>query len=80
MIQDIQPALPTVYEANAELLSGQSLQVDWAAEGASVSVVRIIQDLNGNEISRYNLFTQYEPWAAVIQVAPGDPRLSPSGG
>jgi vancomycin resistance protein YoaR len=78
-VRDIVPALPTVYEVNPELLAGQSLQVDWSAQGASVSVVRIIEDLSGNEIRRETLFTQYQPWAAVIQVAPGDSRLGQSG-
>ena len=74
-IKDIVPALPTVYESNPELQIGQSLQVDWSAEGAYVTFDRVITDLNGNEIRREPFVTQYQPWAAVIQVAPGDPRL-----
>lgn len=76
VITDLRAPLNTIYEPNPTLQLGQSLQVDWAAEGAYVSVVRIIQDLNGNEINRLDLRTQYQPWAAVVQVAPDDPRLN----
>lgn len=80
IIKDITPALPTVYEANGSLQPGQSLQVDWAAEGAFVTFTQIIEDVNGNEIRRSVFPTQYQPWAAVVQVAPGDARLNATGG
>jgi vancomycin resistance protein YoaR len=75
LIQNLTPAKPTIYEANGDLVAGQSLQVDWAAQGADVTVVRVIQDLNGNTIRREEWFTHYEAWAAVVQVPIGDPRL-----
>lgn len=70
VIRNVQPPPPTVYEPNAELQPGQSLQVDWAAEGADVSVTRIILDTEGNVIERDEFISHYEPWAAIIQVAP----------
>jgi hypothetical protein len=36
-------------------------------------------DAGGQEIRRDTIYTHYQPWAAVIQVASGDPRLSQSG-
>lgn len=75
VIRDVTPPAPTVYEANPNLQPGQSVQVDWPAEGAYVAVERVILDLNGNEIRRETFASQYQPWGAVVQVAPGDPRL-----
>jgi len=76
--RDIVPPLATVYEANSELQLGESVYTDWAVEGADVTVTRIIRDLSGNEIRRDSIYTHYLPWRAVIQVAPGDPRLTTS--
>src|SRR5690606_14472325 len=42
VIRDVLPPAPTRYEVNNDLAPGQSLQVDWAAEGAYVEVRRII--------------------------------------
>lgn len=76
VIRDVTPPAPTVYEVNNDLAPGQSLQVDWAAEGAYVEVTRIILDANGNELKREIIASQYQPWGAVVQVAPGDSRAS----
>jgi vancomycin resistance protein YoaR len=75
VIRNVVEALPTVYEANSDLSLGQEVQVDWAALGADVTIVRIIRDSNGNEIKRDEFYTHYFPWQAVIQVAPNDTRL-----
>lgn len=79
VIRDLTPPPPTIYEANRELQPGQSLQVDWAKEGADVLWTRLILDSNGSEIRRDPIYTHYLPWAAVVQVAAGDQRLSPGG-
>lgn len=76
IIRDITPPAATHYEVNNDLAPGQSLQVDWAAEGAYVEVTRVILDANGNTIRREIFASQYQPWGAVVQVAPGDPRAS----
>jgi vancomycin resistance protein YoaR len=75
-IRDIVPAKATVYEANAELRIGQEQYVDWAKEGADVTFIRRILDASGQQIREDTIYTHYLPWAAVIQVAPGDPRLT----
>lgn len=75
-IRDVQPPAPTQYVANPDLGAGQTLQVDWAAEGAYVEVTRVINDANGGEVNRYIFASRYQPWGAVVHVAPGDSRLS----
>ncbi|HVU09865.1 MAG TPA: VanW family protein [Phototrophicaceae bacterium] len=77
-ITNVQPPAPTVYEANPDLQLGQSLQVDWAAQGAEVRVTRLILDSSGNQISKDVFYSNYQPWGAIIQVAPNDPRLNGS--
>ena len=74
VIRDVLPPAPTRYEVNNDLAPGQSLQVDWAAEGAYVEVRRIILDANGNQIRSEVFASQYQPWGAIVQVPPGDPR------
>lgn len=74
-VRNVEPAPPVGYEANRELQPGQVVQVDYAAEGADVNVVRIITDMQGNEITRDNIFTHYLPWQAIYQVHPNDTRL-----
>ena len=75
IIRNLEPALETVYESNAALQLGEAIQVDWAAEGADVTVLRVIRDAGGNELRRDSIFTHYFPWRAIIQVAPNDSRL-----
>lgn len=74
VVRDQVSPLPTNYEVNASFTAGQELQVDWAAEGAYVEVTRVILDANGNEIDSEIFASQYQPWGAIVQVAPGDPR------
>ena len=56
--------------------AGQSLQVDWAAQGAEVRVTRLILDTSGNQISKDVFYSNYQPWGAIIQVPPGNSRLN----
>lgn len=76
IIRNVVEPLPVRYEPNDELLPGQALQVDWAAEGADVTVQRIIRDLEGNIIREDSIFTHYLPWGAIYQVSPTDGRLN----
>ena len=75
-IQNVQPARPTLYQVNNNLSAGQELWLDWPAEGAYVEVERLILDTNGNQLDSTRFRTQYQPWGAVVEVAPGDPRLN----
>ncbi len=76
LIQNVAAPLPLRYVSNHELQPGQSRQVEWAAEGADVTVYRNIYDLSGNMIREDLVFTHYEPWGPVIEVAPNDERLN----
>lgn len=75
-VRDTVPPNPTVFVANPEIAPGQQLYVDWAAEGADVTFTRRILDGNGQEIRTDTIYTHYLPWAAVVQVPPGDPRIT----
>lgn len=75
-ITEVVPPKPTVYEPNPELGPGQEQWVDWPAEGARVVVVRRILDANGGELRRDTFTRRYQPWSAVVQVNPSDPRLA----
>lgn len=76
VLRNITPPTPTIYEVNRNLQPGQQLQVDWSQEGGDVIITRTIKDLDGNTLERRDYGTFYQPWSAVIQVPPGDPRLT----
>lgn len=75
-VENVTPAKPTIYEVNPNFMPGQSLQVDWSADGADVTVTRVILDANGNELDRDEFVSRYQPWGAIVQVAPGDTRAN----
>lgn len=78
VIKNVTPALPTRYEVNQNLRQGELLQVDYSAEGAEVTVYRNVYDMQGNLVSEDYIYTNYLPWGAIYQVAPGDARLNQS--
>jgi vancomycin resistance protein YoaR len=59
-----------LFEENPEMKPGQIKQVDWAAEGADVTVTRTVWK-NGATYFTDEFKTHYEPWQAICQVAPG---------
>ncbi|MDZ4669268.1 MAG: VanW family protein [Phototrophicales bacterium] len=75
-IQNETAPLSARYEVNTALQLGQVVQVDWAVGGADVTTVRLIKDLQGNVVRTDRVFTHYEAWGAIYQVAPGDARLN----
>lgn len=78
IVKNLVPALPVTYEANSDLRPGDILQVDYAAEGADVTVYREIYDMNGEFVREDYEYTHYLPWGAIYQVSPGDSRLRSS--
>jgi len=70
-VTNIVPYGPTVYEESADLAPGQTRQVDWAVDGADVTVTRQVFR-NGQLEFEDHFFSHYLPWRAVIQVAPGE--------
>jgi len=75
IIRDIVPAPPDAYIEAADLALGQIRQIDYSADGADVWVYRNVYDTAGSLIKRDHIFTRFQPWQAVFEVGPGDPRL-----
>jgi len=68
--QNVVQAPKPAFEENDELKPGQIRQVDWAANGADVTVTRTVMR-NGSVYFSDDFKTHYEPWQAVCEVAPG---------
>jgi vancomycin resistance protein YoaR len=67
-----------VYEENSDLDKGQIKKVDWAVEGAQVTVTRTVWR-DGNVLLDDTFKTTYQPWAAVCQYGPGTEDYPPEG-
>ena len=75
IISEIVPAPEAKFIEADDLALGQARQIDYSADGADVWVYRNVYDTAGALVKRDQLFTRYQPWQAVFEVAPGDPRL-----
>ncbi len=65
----VEPPDP-LYQENPDLAQGEINQVDWAVEGADVSVDRtVMRDGKVYFTDQYN--THYLPWRAVFEYGPG---------
>jgi len=51
-------------------------QVDWAADGAEVSVERSVYR-NGTLYFQDSFYTLYQPWQAVYEYGPGTEGMPP---
>ena len=72
---NVVPPLPPVFEENPELKTNEIKQVDYAAQGADVTVNRTVW--RGGQVYFSDRFqTHYQPWAAVCEYGPGteDPK------
>ncbi len=65
----VEPPEPR-YVENPELSEGQIKQVDWEADGADISVTRIVWR-NGEIYFQDSVYTHYQPWQAVYEYGPG---------
>lgn len=70
------PPRPDVWEYNEDLEPDEIIQVDWAVEGARVTVNRRVYDANGNLMYGNEAFvSNYIPWSNIYQYGPGvDPE------
>jgi vancomycin resistance protein YoaR len=68
--QNVVPAPKPLLEESSDLSKGEIKQVDWAADGADVSVTRTVTR-DGQVIHNDQFDTHYEPWQAVCQFGPG---------
>lgn len=75
IVKNIDPAPAPRFEANRDLQPGDIRQVDYAADGADVTIYREVYDMQGNLVTEDYVYTHYVPWQAIYQVAPSDQRL-----
>jgi len=75
-VSNIKPHPQPKYEENPDVPVGETRQVDFAADGADVRVVRTVYR-NGQILFEDTFDSHYLPWQAVFQVAPG--QLPPEG-
>jgi vancomycin resistance protein YoaR len=69
------PPLP-LYEENDELSKGEVEQVDWAVEGATVSVTRTVMK-DGQVLHYDQISTHYTPWRTICQYGPNTNNYPP---
>jgi vancomycin resistance protein YoaR len=67
---NVVPAPPPLFEETDELKKNQIRQVDWAANGADVTVTRTVWK-NGAIYFSDIFKTHYEPWQAICEVGQG---------
>jgi vancomycin resistance protein YoaR len=75
-LRNVVPAPEPLFEENPDLGSNQMKQVDWPADGADITVTRVISR-NGQQLyPPDSIRTHYEPWQAVCQYGSGtnDPQ------
>jgi len=65
----VQPEDP-LYEENPDLPEGTIKQVDWAVDGADVTITRTVTRA-GSVIHGDTFRTHYQPWRAIYQYGPG---------
>ena len=72
IIENVVPAPKPLYEEDPALAQGEIKQVDYQADGADVSVTRIITR-NGEVVNSAEppMTTHYQPWRAVYHYGPG---------
>jgi hypothetical protein len=77
-LQSVVKAPPPLCEESSQLKSGEIKQVDWAADGADITVTRTVTR-GGEVIINDRVVTNYRPWRAVYQYGPGTPGMPPDG-
>ncbi len=75
-VKNVVPHGPDKYEEDPTFKPGQKEQVDWAVDGADVTVKRVVA--RGDKVITNTIFTRYEPWQAVFKVAPGEAPQPPA--
>jgi hypothetical protein len=68
-VTNVVPAPSPVFEVNDELGKNQIKQVDWAANGADVTVTRTVTR-GGSVLFTDQFTTHYQPWQAICQYGP----------
>ncbi len=67
---NIVPAPDPLYRENPDLARGEVRQVDYAADGAEITVNRTIYR-DGAVLFADSFYTQFQPWQAIFEYGPG---------
>jgi len=70
-IANVVPAKPDIWELNEDLEADEIEQVDWAVEGAEVTVGRSVFNAEGDLIRQDAFTSNYVPWQNIYQYGPG---------
>ncbi|NPV85302.1 MAG: hypothetical protein HPY45_04765 [Anaerolineae bacterium] len=73
---NIVPAPKPEYRENPDLPQGEVKQVDWAADGAEVTVKRTVMR-DGVILHQDTIYTKYAPWKAIYEYGPGTEGMPP---
>ncbi len=76
-LTNIVEAPDPVYRMNPDLSEGTKKQVDWAVDGATVTVTRTVT-LNGVVIYNDPFYTRYQAWGDVYEYGPGTEIPTPT--
>jgi vancomycin resistance protein YoaR len=68
-VTNVVPAPPPSFEENPDLRKNEMKQVDWAANGADVTVTRTVSR-GGTVLFQDQFVTHYQPWQAICQYGP----------
>ena len=75
-LQNVQDPPDPTYIENPEMAKGEIKQVDWAVDGADVTVTRSVYR-DGDVLFQDAFSTHYEPWRAVCEYGPGTKGMPP---
>jgi vancomycin resistance protein YoaR len=75
-VTNVVEAPKPLYKENDELPEGKIRQVDWAADGADVTVYRTV-NRNGQVYIQDTIHTNYRPWQAIYEYGPGTEGMPP---
>lgn len=67
----VEPPTEDVWEFDPDLPEGTVRQIDWATEGADVSVQRTVYNADGQVIEQRVFESNYIPWPNVYHYGPG---------
>ncbi len=70
IVENVIPHPEDKIEEDPALPAGTRQQVDYAADGADVTVKRTVTR-NGQVVSEDRIFTRYQPWQAIFKVGTG---------
>ncbi len=65
----VEPKKP-LYQLDTDLDTGEIKQIDWEAEGADVTISRVVSR-DGGILFDDSFFTRYEPWRAIYDYGAG---------